>query len=147
VAEGWRRGGISQAGTYSGSGIASAAASATLDLLRTGEPLKRVRQTGQALMDGLEKVLADKGVEGKTVGDPAMFSVFLGEGDLNEFRDVSKHDEERYEDVLFRMIRKGVMPCPDALEPWFICAAHTEDDVATTLQVFEESLSESLAGD
>jgi len=139
------RGGIAQAGTYSGGGIASAAASATLDLLRTGEPLAKVQKTGQALMEGLEKILADQGVEGKTIGDPAMFSIFIGEGDLDEFRDTSRHDDERYDDVMFRMIRKGVMPCPDALEPWFVCAAHTEEDVATTLQVFEESLSESLA--
>ncbi len=32
-----------------------------------------------------------------------------------------------------------------ALEPWFVCAAHSDEDVATTLQVFEESLSEALA--
>ncbi len=146
VADGWRRGGIAQAGTYSGNGIAAAAASATLDLLRTGEPLSRVQRTGTALMEGLEKILADKGVEGKATGDPSMFSLLIGAGDLDEFRDVSKHDDERYDDIMFRMIKKGVMPCPDALEPWFVCAAHTEEDIATTLQVFEESLSESLAG-
>jgi glutamate-1-semialdehyde aminotransferase len=43
-----------------------------------------------------------------------------------------------------KMIGKGVMPCPDAKEPWFVCAAHTDDDVAITLQVFEESLDEAL---
>ena len=147
VAEGWKRGGIAQAGTYSGNGIAAAAAEATLDLLRTGEPLAKVQRTGQALMEGLEKILADQGVEGKATGDPSMFSLLFGPGDLDEFRDVSKHDDERYDDIMFRMIKKGVMPCPDALEPWFVCAAHTDEDVATTLQVFEESLAESLAGD
>jgi glutamate-1-semialdehyde aminotransferase len=30
-------------------------------------------------------------------------------------------------------------------EPWFVCAAHTDEDVATSLQVFEESLTEALA--
>jgi glutamate-1-semialdehyde 2,1-aminomutase len=96
-------------------------------------------------MEGLERVLADKGIEGRAIGDPAMFSLLIGSGDLGEFRDVSKHDDERYDDVCFRMIQKGVMPCPDALEPWFVCAAHTDEDVATTLQVFEEALTESLA--
>jgi glutamate-1-semialdehyde 2,1-aminomutase len=145
VADGWKRGGIAQAGTYSGNGIAAAAAGATLDLLRTGQPLARVQKTGQALMEGLERVLADKGIEGRAIGDPAMFSLLIGSGDLGEFRDVSKHDDERYDDVCFRMIQRGVMPCPDALEPWFVCAAHTDEDVATTLQVFEEALTESLA--
>jgi glutamate-1-semialdehyde aminotransferase len=36
-----------------------------------------------------------------------------------------------------------VFPVDDALEPWFVCAAHTDEDVAKTLQVFEESLEEA----
>lgn len=31
-----------------------------------------------------------------------------------------------------------------ALEPWFVCAAHSDEDVAKTLHVFEESLTEAL---
>ena len=61
VADGWRRGGIAQAGTYSGNGIAAAAASATLDLLRTGEPLARVQKIGTRSWRDLEKILADQG--------------------------------------------------------------------------------------
>jgi glutamate-1-semialdehyde 2,1-aminomutase len=63
---------------------------------------------------------------------------------VREFRDTARHNNELYEDLCFRMIRKGVMPCPDALEPWFVCAAHSDEDVAETLQVFEESLDEAL---
>jgi glutamate-1-semialdehyde 2,1-aminomutase len=95
-------------------------------------------------MEGIDKVLADRGVEGRATGHPSMFSIFLGEGDLDEFRDTSKHNEPLYEETLFGMIRRGVMPCPDALEPWFVCAAHSDEDVATTLQVFDESLAEAL---
>lgn len=145
-ADGWRKGGIAQAGTYSGNGIAAAAASATVSELLTGDPLARVEKTGRSLMEGIGRVLADKGVTSKVTGHPSMFSVYIGEGDPKEFRDIAGHDEELYEDICFRMIGKGVMPCPDALEPWFVCAAHTEEDVATTLQVFEESVTEALAG-
>jgi glutamate-1-semialdehyde 2,1-aminomutase len=145
LAEGWRKGGIAQAGTYSGNGVAAAAANATVAKLMTGEPLARVEKVGRSLMEGLERVLADKGVESKVTGHPSMFSIYIGEGDPKEFRDTAGHDHELYEDICFRMIRKGVMPCPDALEPWFICAAHTDEDVATGLQVFEEALVEALA--
>lgn len=144
--EGWRKGGIAQAGTYSGNGVAAAAANATITQLLTGEPLARVEKAGRSLMEGIERVLADKGVDGKVTGHPAMFSIYLGEGDPKEFRDTSGHNTELYEDLCFRMIRKGVMPCPDALEPWFVCAAHDDEDVAQTLQVFEESLTGALAG-
>jgi glutamate-1-semialdehyde 2,1-aminomutase len=142
--EGWKEGGISQAGTYSGNGIAAAAANATVSKLLTGDPLAAVEKTGRQLMEGLEKVLANRGVESKVTGVPSMFSIFLGEGDIKEFRDGSRHNEPLYEDITMRMIGKGVMPCPDAKEPWFVCAAHTDDDVAITLQVFEESLDEAL---
>ena len=73
-----------------------------------------------------------------------MFSLFFGGGDINEFRDTARHDSHLYDEVMFKMIARGVMPCPDALEPWFVCAAHTDEDVAKTLQVFDESLAEAL---
>ena len=145
AAEGWREGGIGQAGTYSGNGIAAAAAGATVDRLSTGEPYRQIEKVGRALMDGLASILADRGIESTITGHPSMFSVFIGEGEIHEFRDISRHDEELYEDVTMRMIAKGVMPCPDARETWFVCAAHTDEDVATSLQAFEESLDEALA--
>lgn len=142
--EGWRQGGIAQAGTYSGNGIAVAAADATVSQLLTGQPLARVEKVGRSLMEGIERILADKGVDGKVTGHPSMFSIYLGEGEPKEFRDTKGHDADLYEDICFRMIEKGVMPCPDALEPWFVCAAHSDEDVAETLQVFEESLEGAL---
>lgn len=144
LVEGWRKGGIAQAGTYSGNGVAAAAANATVTQLLTGEPLARVEKVGKSLMEGLARVLADKGVESEITGHPSMFSVYLGAGEPKEFRDVAGHDHDLYEDICFKMIAKGVMPCPEALEPWFVCAAHTDEDVSTTLQVFEESLTEAL---
>jgi glutamate-1-semialdehyde 2,1-aminomutase len=96
-------------------------------------------------MEGLDRVLKERSLEGVVVGHPAMFSVFIGEGIPKDFRDTARHDEHLYEDICFRMIRKGVMPCPDALEPWFVCAAHTDEDVAKTLQVFDEAVGEALA--
>jgi glutamate-1-semialdehyde 2,1-aminomutase len=143
--EGWAKGGIAQAGTYSGNGIATAAAKATVEELKTGEPLARVEKVGTSLMEGLDRVLKDKGVEGTVTGHPSMFSVYMGKGHPKDFRATSGHDSELYDDTCFRMIEKGVMPCPDALEPWFVCAAHSDEDVATTLQVFEESLTEAMA--
>lgn len=146
MVEGWRKGGIAQAGTYSGNGVAAAAARATVEQLLTGEPLARVEKVGRSLMEGIDRVLSDRSLEGMATGHPAMFSIYLGEGTPKEFRDTKGHDEELYEGIVFRMIEKGVMPCPDALEPWFVCAAHTDEDVAKALQVFDESVAETLGG-
>ena len=144
LVDAWKDGGIAQAGTYSGNSIAAAAAQSTVSQLLTGEPLARVEKVGTTLMEGLESILADKSVESKVTGVPSMFSIYIGEGNPKEFRDVAGHNGDLYDDICYRMIRRGVMPCPDALEPWFVCAAHTDEDVATTLQVFEEALVEAL---
>lgn len=145
VVEGWSMGGISQAGTYSGNAVASAAAKATIEGLESGEAYARIHDVGTALMEGLAKILAGRGVPSAVVGHPAMFSIFMGEGQPKEYRDLLRHDDRLYDSTVLAMIERGVMPCPDAREPWFTCAAHTEEDVAKTLQVFEEALDQTLA--
>ena len=72
-----------------------------------------------------------------------MFSMFLGEGELKNYRDTGRHDEDLYSEIIFGMIDRGVMPVDDAKEPWFISSAHSDEDVATTLTAFEEALVEA----
>ncbi len=143
ILQGWAQGGIVQAGTFSGNGVSVAAATATLTALMTGEPLAQVDHVGRALMEGLAKVMADKGLAGTVLGHPSMFSIYLGDGVPTDLRGTAGHDEELYEEITMEMIRRGVMPCPDALEPWFISAAHTDDDVAETLEVFGAAIDEA----
>jgi glutamate-1-semialdehyde aminotransferase len=63
-----------------------------------------------------------------------------------EYRDVANHDSRVYDATVMRMIDKGVMPCPDALETWFVCGAHTDGDVELSLTAFDEALGEVLSG-
>ena len=146
VIDGWRQAGIAQAGTYSGNGIAAAAAGATLDRMADGEVFAQIEKVGSRMMEGLAKVLADRGVAGHVIGHPSMFSVFLAEEAPTEFRDVVRHDNATYDAVAMAMIPKGVMPCPDAREPWFLCAAHTLEDADRAVEAFSDSLNEVLAG-
>ena len=145
VLDGWARGGIVQAGTYSGNAVSTAAAQATIERLLTGEPLAAIDRVGSALMEGTAKILADRGVPGSVHGRPAMFGLFLGENPPVNYRDTIRHDHDLYERLVMGMIRRGVLPSPEALEPWFLAAAHTDEDAATALQVFAEALDEALA--
>jgi glutamate-1-semialdehyde aminotransferase len=40
------------------------------------------------------------------------------------------------------LVRNGVMPDPDGREPWFPCAALTEEDVGETLNYFSDAVTE-----
>jgi glutamate-1-semialdehyde 2,1-aminomutase len=145
MVEGWALGGIAQAGTYSGNAVAAAAVKATIERLEDGTAFRRIEKTGTALMQGLQAILEERGVEGQVIGHPSMFSVFLGEGTPTEFRDLTRHDARVYDNTVMAMIERGVAPCPDAREPWFTCAAHTDDDVSRTVEVFGEALDATLA--
>lgn len=144
VLQGWARGGITQAGTYSGNAISTAAARATLEKLMTGEPMAQLDRVGTILMEGTGKILSAKGVPHSIQGVPAMFGFYFGEASPTDYRSIEDHDHELYEKLVMGMIARGVMPSPDADEPWFLSAAHDDDDAATTLQVFEEALTEAL---
>ena len=141
----WEGGGITQAGTYSGNGIATAAAAATIGELLSGDAHRQIGRVGSALMEGLARVSSDRGVPAHVIGHPSMFSIYFGEDEPRDFRGVSGHDHELYGKVIQAMVRRGVMPCDDAREPWFVCSAHTDDDVAETLEVFEAALVEVTA--
>ncbi len=145
VLDGWKRGGIVQAGTYSGNAVATAAAQATIERLLTGEPMAQLEKIGGMLMEGTAKILADRGVPSSIHGRPAMFGFYFGERSPRDYRQSTHHDEDLYERLVVGMIRRGVLPSPEAHEPWFLAAAHSEEDAATTLQVFAESLDEALA--
>jgi glutamate-1-semialdehyde 2,1-aminomutase len=145
MVDGWKLGGIAQAGTFGGNGIATAAAKATIGQLIDTDAFSKIEKVGKALMEGLARILVEYGVEGDVIGHPSMFSVYMGEGRPTEFRDIAAHDARLYTATIDGMIRRGVMPCIDAREPWFLSASHTMEDVAVTLDVFTDSLVEALA--
>ncbi|MGH8928038.1 MAG: aspartate aminotransferase family protein [Acidimicrobiia bacterium] len=145
LVEGWALGGIAQAGTFSGNGIAAAAAIATIDRLANTDAFDRIEKIGRTLMEGIQRILVEYGVEGQVLGHASMFGVYLGEGRPIEYRDLAGHDARLYTAIIAGMIRRGVMPCIDGREPWFTCASHTMEDVAETLEAFSDSLVEALA--
>lgn len=144
MVDGWGLGGIAQAGTYGGNGVSTAAAKATIEQLKATEAHSRIEKVGRALMEGLGRILVEYGVDGEVIGHPSMFSVYMGEGRPTEYRDIAGHDARLYGAVIAGMIERGVMPCVDAREPWFLSAAHTMEDVAVTLEAFTDSLVVAL---
>jgi glutamate-1-semialdehyde 2,1-aminomutase len=136
-------GSVAHGGTYTGNVVAAAAAVATLDVLDTEPVLETIEQRGQMLMSGLGEILKDEGIESVVTGLPAMFSMILGtERVPQDFRDYMAGDAALYERLVMALIRRGVQPDSDGREPWFLCASLSEQDVADTLQAFEDAVRE-----
>jgi glutamate-1-semialdehyde 2,1-aminomutase len=143
IIQDWTSGDIFQAGTYSGNAVGVAATKATIDILSTGEPYAAMERSGRALMNGIEGILAEEGVAGRTVGHWSMFGISLADEAPRDYRDYLDHDADMYEEVVAGMIRRGVLPVDDAREPLFMSAAHSTEDVALTLEAFGDALKEA----
>jgi glutamate-1-semialdehyde aminotransferase len=49
-----------------------------------------------------------------------------------------------YETIMNSMYGKGVWAENDPREPWFLCAAHTDEIIDETLNKFQESVKTTL---
>ena len=116
--------------TFFTSSIAMAAAVATIQKLRREQVIPRLWRTGQGLMEGLDRLARELGVEAQTVGVPPMPFLVFTYADP-EVKETAKH-------VFYReTTRRGILLHPN--HHWFVCAAHTEQDLAHVLEVCEEA--------
>ncbi len=132
---------MAHGGTYSGNSVGVAAAQATLTVMETTPVFEILEARGKALMDGIHEILTRQGVAHAMTGAPSMFGYILGtDKPPLEARDYAQGDEHLYEAISLHMIQHGVFPEADGREPWFICAALSEADVAETLEKFEDAV-------
>ena len=128
-------------GTYNGNVIGAVAASATLEILENEPIIENIHKAGRKLMAGFHEIMNRHGVPHVMTGTPPMFGYGIGlTHPPLDLRDYGKADEQIYEKLSYEMMRRGVMPETDGREPWFLCAAHTDELLQETLNVFEDSL-------
>jgi glutamate-1-semialdehyde 2,1-aminomutase len=136
--------GVAHAGTYTGNSVGVAAAEKTLELLRDGTVLEGVASRGRQLQQGISDILEAHGLPFCFTGHPSMFGFMITDREPRDYRDWARSDHSTYERLMFALINRGVMPDPDSREPWFLSAAHSEQDVAETLTALEDGLNEVL---
>jgi len=133
--------GMAHGGTYSGNVVGVAAADAVLELLETTPVIENINKRGTALMEGLDEILTEQDIPHVVTGVPSMFGLLLGSNEIpRTFRDYLASDMDLYEEIGMELIKRGVQPDSDGREPWFVCEALSEEDVAETLNVFNDSV-------
>jgi glutamate-1-semialdehyde aminotransferase len=114
--------------TFFTNSIEMAASIATINKLQQEQVIPHLWRIGKGLMDGLDRLAHDLGVEAQAVGVPPMpFLVFTF--DDPEIRETAKY-------VFYReTTRRGLLLHPN--HHWFVCAAHTDRELARTLEISE----------
>lgn len=131
---------VAHGGTYCGNVVAAAAATATLEIIETQPIIENIFARGQELMTGMDQILTRAGIAHVVTGVPSMFSLLVGRDQTpTDYRSYCANDFELSTQLLEGLIDRGIMIDDDPREPWFMCAAHGAEDVAETLNAFEDA--------
>jgi len=128
-----------QAGTLSGNPLAMAAGLATLRAL-TPALHDRIAHRTAALVDGMRAAASRHGVPFSASSAGSMFGFFFRAELPRAFHEARSADVECFKSVFHYAREHGVYFAPSAFEAAFMSAAHGDDEIAETLDVFDAAL-------
>ncbi|HEV8438106.1 MAG TPA: aspartate aminotransferase family protein [Methylomirabilota bacterium] len=129
---------VAQIGTLNGNPIAAAAGLATLAELREPGAYTRLHDTGRRLRDGLADLVKRSGLPAQVIGETTVFDVVFTDEPVTDYRAMLTADGTMLKAFNAACLERGVVKGREKL---YVSLAHTEADVARTLEVFEAALS------
>jgi glutamate-1-semialdehyde 2,1-aminomutase len=136
----FRYGGAAHGGTYTAHSVSLAAAEECLRILDETPALDTIAAYGQQLMDGMAAILEARDITHSFTGHPSMFGLFFADKAPDNYRDWKRSDYSFYDKLAVHLHDNGIICEPDSREPWFICEAHDQGCLATTLAAFERAV-------
>jgi glutamate-1-semialdehyde 2,1-aminomutase len=125
-------------GTYNGTPIALAAGHAVLDLLEDGAAWTRLQTLGDVLRAGLARVCRAKGLDAQVIGRGAVADFYFTADPIASSRQIWASDLAKRRAVDYALLVAGVFNAP--LHRWHLSLAHTEADVAWSLEQLADAL-------
>jgi glutamate-1-semialdehyde 2,1-aminomutase len=133
-------GNVYQAGTLSGNPLAMAAGIATLGGL-TPAIHERIAFRTARLVHGLREIAARHGVPFTADGAGSMWGFFFRAEPVRSFSDAKTSDVDRFKRFFHAALDRGVYLAPSAFEAAFMSAAHTDEDIAETLNRLDDAMA------
>ncbi|HMQ26413.1 MAG TPA: aminotransferase class III-fold pyridoxal phosphate-dependent enzyme [Acidimicrobiales bacterium] len=133
-----------QTGTYSSNPLAMHVALAVIAELRRPGFYERLEVTGRTLMDGIGTAFAAVGRPVQVLGEPSAFHTWFSDQPVVDHRSSLAADAFANVVLTDLLLERGVLR---AHEKCFVSAAHTDEDVAITLEAFADAavaLAEAL---
>jgi len=132
---------VYQAGTLSGNPLAMAAGIVTLRALQDTALYERLEISALYLADGLRRAAEEAEVPVRISRAGSMLTMFFANDDVTDFESGKRSNTDRYAAYFRGMLDRGVFLAPSQFEAMFISAAHTDSDIAATIEAAGESLS------
>ena len=134
---------IYQAGTLSGNPVAMAAGLAMLDIIQSNGFYKTLEDKTILLTDGLRAVAADASVPFSTNRVCGMFGLFFTSEKVETYTQATNCDVAAFNRFFHTMLDRGIYLAPSAFEAGFMSAAHSDQDIADTLDAARAAFAET----
>jgi len=124
---------VYQAGTLSGNPVAVAAGLATLIAIEAPGFHERLAARTQTFVEGMAEAARAAGVAFSAQAVGGMFGLYFAASVPDSYATVMACDKERFNRFFHAMLDAGIYLAPSAFEAGFVSAAHSDDDIATTI--------------
>jgi glutamate-1-semialdehyde 2,1-aminomutase len=132
---------VYQAGTLSGNPLAVAAGLATLKAIQAPGFYDEIARKTAALCDGLAAAAKKHGVAFSAQSVGGMFGLYFSESCPRSYAEVMRCDKEQFNRFFHAMLAAGHYFAPSAFEAGFVSIAHSDDDIASTVETAEAVFS------
>ncbi|WP_333679060.1 glutamate-1-semialdehyde 2,1-aminomutase [Dyella sp.] len=137
---------IYQAGTLSGNPVAMAAGLAMLELVQAPGFYDTLAARTHMLTDGLQAVADGEGVPFSTNRVGGMFGLFFTHETVSSYAQATAADTAMFNRFFQGMLEHGVFLAPSAFEAGFLSSAHSDEDIAATLNAARIAMRLARAG-
>ena len=131
---------VYQAGTLSGNPVATACGLTTLKEIAKPGFWNALSARTQSLVDGLSAAAAKAGVPFSADCQGGMFGFFLLPELPHNYAKVMTSDGAKFNRLFHGLLDRGVYIAPALYEAGFVSAAHSEADIAQTVEAFAQAL-------
>lgn len=125
-------------GTHNGHPLILAAGLATLQLLENKEIYQELEQNTLKLCKGMERILNEYGIPGKTVGAGSIFNLVMTDQPVRQIQDVLQSDQALRKKLDAFLLEQGIYVKP--LNRFSMSVTHTREIVGETLARFERGV-------
>jgi glutamate-1-semialdehyde 2,1-aminomutase len=131
---------VYQAGTLSGNPLAMRAGLATLPKLTALGFYDSLARKVQHLAEGLRAALAEAKVPGQVNQVGSLLTLFFAATPITDYASAKKSDTALFARFFQEMLHRGFLLPPSQYEALFISAAHSDEDIARTIEAAKASL-------
>jgi glutamate-1-semialdehyde 2,1-aminomutase len=133
---------VQQLGTFNANPLSVSAALATIEQLRQPGVYERLHALGAILRSGLEEILSRYAAPFRVYGEGPTFKVVFIDRDVVNYRDTKDADRELLRQFERAWVAGGLFITPGLRH--YVSLAHTDDDVARTLEIIDTAAAATL---